>query len=113
AQLLLSPSGNQPRDHDIFFSSKFRQQVVELEDKPDFGISKSSQLIPREYGEIFAVHEHRTLIGLVQGSHDMQQGTFAGTGWPYNGDNLARLNSNIHTLKDMQIAVLFMYICNC
>src|SRR5690606_22500128 len=109
----LPPSGNQPWDHDIFLSGKFRQQVMELEDKPDFGISKCRQFVAAERGKIFSLYKQSTLIRLVQSVHDMQKGAFTSTRGAHDRDNFTGLYSNIHALKDMQITVKFMNTCNC
>src|SRR5690554_431640 len=112
-QFLLPPSCYQTRDHDVFFGSEFRQQIMELKNKADFRISESRQFVAVQGGQVFSFHYQGTLIRLVQGTHYMKQRTFTGSRRSNNGYHLSGLYGNIHAFKDMQISVLFMNTSNC
>ena len=55
---LFAFSGNESRQHDIFQSRKFRQQLMELKDKAYLRVAELRQSVPLQSGHVNPVNQH-------------------------------------------------------
>ena len=75
---------------------------MELKDETDAPISELSLLRIGQLEEILTVKGHSAAGGPVQGPDDVQQRAFASARRSHNGDELAAVNLQVHSLDDRE-----------
>ncbi len=73
----------------VFQRTQYRHQIVGLEDKPHFHEPEMRQLVLAHAGNIGTIQQYFAGAGRIKAADNIEQGGFAGTGWPYQGGKLA------------------------
>ncbi len=86
---------------DVFLRGQGRDQVEGLEDHANLAVAHHCQFAFAHARDIDAVDQHLPGGWIVETGDDAQQGTFAGTGRPHDGDKLAAQNLKTDALEDI------------
>ena len=84
-----SPTPARQGTRDVLQHVQLRQEVVVLEDEADGAAAERRQGLLVEREGILAVHPHGAGGRRVQGAEDVEQGRFAATRRPHDGEGLA------------------------
>src|SRR6185369_5084843 len=101
ATLRLGKLGQQQRQLDVLKRREHRNEVVHLEDKADVTRAPGCELASREVRDLVACNSNGSCAGQIDATKKIQQGAFAGSAWPHEGDELAGRHVQIQTLKNM------------
>ena len=74
---------------------------MKLKDKAQISVSKMGPLLFIHTGQCFARNAHRTSVGNIQSSQDVQQGTFTRSTLAGNGHQLSFRNAQIQALENL------------
>ena len=96
--------------HDILQCGELGQQLVELEDKTDVAIAEMGLFLLAQPGDVLAIDDDLTAIGLVQRAHNLQEGRLAGSTGSYDTYDLAIPYLQVDATKDLQLSETFCYI---
>src|SRR5262249_10701026 len=97
-QAIVAP--DELRHHRILKRREFGQKMVELKDESDVTVPESGQLGSSTFEDIFAVEEHLTTRGRIQGTEKMQQCALSGTRRTYDRDEVSASNFEIDVFED-------------
>ncbi len=70
---------DQRRDHHVLQCRELRQELMKLEDKADVTVAKVGETLLAELAQVVAVDQDASGIGLLEGTHDHEQGGLPGT----------------------------------
>src|SRR5579872_5054946 len=84
----------------VLLSGQGGYQVECLEDHANFAVAHTGQFAFGHAGDIHAINEYLSRTGIVQTGDNAQQGTFARTGRPNDGDELAAHNLKTDAFED-------------
>ena len=82
---------------------------MKLKDKPQIAVSKMGPLLFIHAGQGFACNTHRTRVGHIQASQNVQQGTFTRSTLTSNGHQFSFRNAQIQALENIYRTITFLY----
>ena len=80
---------------------------MELEDKADFPVAETGQVVSVEGQDIGPVYRQRSAVRRGQGAQNLQQGGLAGTGSAHNRHHFPLFRVEIHSFQHPQGAEAF------
>src|SRR5262249_56124843 len=80
------------REHDVFEGSEIRHQMKLLEDKTDFFGAVADEFGLVKARDFLTADEDAAGSGGVEAAKNIDECSFAGTGWAHEGDPFAGLN---------------------
>ncbi len=89
---------NAAEDHGsghVFEGGHVLDEVVGLEDVPDFVAAEIRELLGCELGDVDLVDEDAAGGRAVEGADHVEESGFAGAGWAHHGDELAGVNLDV------------------
>src|SRR5512145_2342925 len=89
------------RHGDVLDRGELRQEVVELVDETQGGVSYAPALGLAHRAERLAPHEDAAAGGRVEAAEHVQQRRFSGARAPDDGDALARAHVQVHAAQDV------------
>ena len=75
---------------------------MELEHKTDVAVAEVTQLFLRETGYVDRINVHRTAVGTVKGTDNLEQGSLTCTTGTNNADYFAFLYAEVDTFSYFQ-----------
>ena len=78
--------------------------MVKLEHKAQSAVAKDCLLVGRHEGHVAAFKTYFAYTRAVQCTHEVQKGTFAGTGGTDNAEHLTRMHIQTDTLEKFKIS---------
>ena len=75
---------------------------MELKHKAEVLVAEVAQLLRREGGGVDAVDTHRTGVGTVEGTDNLQQRGLAGTRGTDDTDDLATVDMEVNAFQHLQ-----------
>ena len=94
--------GDECRYHHVFESGKFRQQLMELEDKSYLLVSEVGEFVIRQGVCLNSVDDHLSRVRLVECSDNLQQGGFPGSAWSDDTDDFSFPNVQVDAFKHLE-----------
>ena len=94
---LVRRAGNIGGNHDIFHGSKFRQQLMELEDETNMTVTEVREFLAGQLSGVNAINTYGADIGFVQCADDLQQGGLTSAAGTYNADHFATVDVQVNT----------------
>ena len=82
---------------------------MELEDEAYVLVSEFRQFLSFEGADVDAVDAYSTLVSLVEGAHDLQEGSLASTAWSHDAHHLPFVNMQVYAFEHLQRSETFLY----
>jgi hypothetical protein len=86
----ISPTGEEEGEKDIFLHREGGEEVEKLEDKADLELAEGGELVVVEGVKGMALEIDLAGGGSVEGAENVEEGAFAATAGPSDGNDLAR-----------------------
>ena len=84
--------------------------MVELEHETDVVVSERCQFVGGVGGDVLPVVPDFSAVRSVQRPQDVQQGAFAGSACPHDGDDFVLRDGQVDAFEHFQIAVALFYV---
>jgi hypothetical protein len=99
----VAPPRDEERKLHILEGGEGGDEVVGLEDHPDFLRANTSQLALGKGGDLDAVEDDLAAAGSVEGGGDTQQGALAATGWADEGHHFGAIEGKGDATQDRDV----------
>ena len=91
--------------HHVFDGGGAGQQVVTLEDEPDFAVTDDRQLVLVQIADILPVQEVAPGGRAVEAAQDVHHGALAGAGRPHDGDKFVLLDGQADPVQGTDLCI--------
>ena len=105
---LFGCTADQGGQHGVLEGVELGQQLVELKDEADVGVSETGEGLVAQRGEVGVFHDDRAAVGAVQRGENVEQCGLARAGRADDGDDLSSGQRYVHAPQDMEVAVAFV-----
>ena len=108
-RLPASLSGDEGGNHDVLQGGELREELVELEHETQVLVAEVAEFPGVEAAHVDAVHGDAALVGLVEGSDDLEQCGLAGSAGADDAHHLSFVNMQVDALEHLQGAEALGY----
>ena len=85
---------------------------MELEDEAHVLVAEGGALGVAEFHDVNSVDNDATAVGLVERSHDLQEGCLACATGANDADDFAPLYVEVYALEHLKVAEALLYVAN-
>ena len=98
--------------HHVLQGGEFGQELVELEDEAHVLVAEGGALGVAELHDVYPVDDDAAAVGLVEGSHYLQEGGLACAACADDADDFAPLYVEVDALEHLKVAEAFLDVAN-